>query len=125
MAWRRGDAIPRKVRSAAGPGHDEVVIQRAIGAVHLAPVWRHAWRMLREVGDQSRTHAEGYVAIDMLAAADEDMGCESIGGLGLNRKMEVRGSPVAARRVADQFAESGVHGRGVGGRHHAPERIVA
>ena len=71
------------------------------------------------------THAEGHVAIDMLAAADEDMGCESIGGLGLNRKMEVRGLPVAASRVADQIAEGGVHRRWVGGRHHAPEGITA
>ena len=64
--------------------------------------------MFYEIGDQGRTHAEGHVAIDMLAAADEDMGCESIGRLGLNRKMEMRGSPVTARRVADQIAEGGI-----------------
>src|SRR5260370_31279872 len=81
--------------------------------------------MLCENGDQGRTYAEGHGGIDMLAAADEDMSCERIGGLGLNRKMEMRGSPVATRRVADQIAEGGVHGRGVGGRHHAPEGITA
>src|ERR1700733_10536154 len=58
----------RTSRSATGPGHDEVVIQRAIRGVHLAPVGRHARRMLYEIGDQGRTHAEGHVAIDMLAA---------------------------------------------------------
>jgi hypothetical protein len=59
-------------------------------------------------------------AIGMLASADEDMVCERIGELGLNREMEMRGAPEAARYVADEIAEGGVHGRGRGGRHRAP-----